>query len=254
MIHWNNSVHSNTEQFTASSKLKCPDCMADVHVGTGGHMNLEGHWASKVCQKNRQTLAQTRKAIQSSRPPKLNQSLDVFFKLRAPLNPPTVFAPPPIHAAEVRAKEPISEPYTNPNAVAMPSHLLTLKETAKIRTKICLKAVQLLQDLEVAAKQLPNKIPHATHVNPLSIFVMDPRTCVAEPGDDDWLILNRMFKTAFGWGKIEMATAILEMLNQGLMGLDGFIQFMKFFVVERGLEGALFETKIEALVKELDSW
>ena len=152
MIHWNNSVHSNTEQFTASSKLKCPNCMADVHASTGGHMNLEGHRASKACQKNRQTLAQTCKAIQSSRPPKPNQSLDMFFKPRAPLNPPTVFAPPPIHAAEVRAKEPISKPYTNPNAIAMPSHSLTLKETAKIQTKICPKAVQLLQDLEAAAK------------------------------------------------------------------------------------------------------
>jgi hypothetical protein len=28
---------------------------------------------------------------------------------------------------------------------------------------------------------------------------------------------------------------------------------MQFFVFERGLEGALFETKVEALVKELDN-
>jgi hypothetical protein len=29
---------------------------------------------------------------------------------------------------------------------------------------------------------------------------------------------------------------------------------MQFFIFERGLEGMLFETKVEALVKELDNW
>lgn len=51
-----------------------------------------------------------------------------------------------------------------------------------------------------------------------------------------------------------MAAAIPEMLNRGEQGLDGFIQFMQFFIDERGLEGALFETKVEALCKELDNW
>jgi hypothetical protein len=60
-----------------------------------------------------------------------------------------------------------------------------------------------------------------------------------------------MLKGAFGWGEIEMAAAIPEMLNRGEWGLDGFVRFLRFFVFERGLKGALFETKAEALVKEL---
>jgi hypothetical protein len=63
-----------------------------------------------------------------------------------------------------------------------------------------------------------------------------------------------MLKSAFGWGEIEMAATIPEMLNHGEWGLDGFVKFMRFFVVERGLEGALFETKAEALIKKLDNW
>ena len=117
----------------------------------------------------------------------------------------------------------------------------------------CLKAAQLLQDLEVASNRIPNETPRATQAHRLAIFAVDPHTCVTEPGEDDWLVLNGMLKTAFGWGETEMAAAIPDMLNQGEQGLDGFIRFMQFFVFERGLEGALFETKVEALVKELDN-
>jgi hypothetical protein len=62
-----------------------------------------------------------------------------------------------------------------------------------------------------------------------------------------------MMKTAFGWGETEMAVAIPEMLNRGEHGLDGFVKFMSYFVFKRGLEGALFETKVDALIKELAS-
>ena len=118
--------------------------------------------------------------------------------------------------------------------------------------KLCPRAVQLLQDLEAATKRIPEETSHATQDHRLSIFAVDSRTCVAEPGEDDWLILNGMFKVAFGWGETEMAAAVPEMLNRGELGLDGLIRFLRFFVFERGLEGALFETKIEGLLKELD--
>jgi hypothetical protein len=117
--------------------------------------------------------------------------------------------------------------------------------------KICPRAAQLLRDLEAATKRIPDEVPVATQENPLSIFAVDSHTCVAKPGEDDWPILNGMLKTAFGWGEAEMAAAIPDMLNQGALGLDGFIDFMRFFVDDRGLEGVLFETKIDALLIEL---
>ena len=83
------------------------------------------------------------------------------------------------------------------------------------------------------------------------MFAVDPRTCVAEPGEDDWMIHNQMMKSSFGWGEAEMVEVIPQLLNRGQYGLDGFIRFMTFFVCERGLEGALFETKVDALLKEL---
>ena len=131
----------------------------------------------------------------------------------------------------------------------IPAETSAEKQTSGIR--ICQKGVSLLQSLEGAVSRIPSDTPSATPEHRLSVFAVEPRTCVAEPGEDDWLILNQLMKSAFGWGETEMATVILQLLNRGKYGLDGFIHFMTFFVRERGLEGALFETKVEALLREL---
>jgi hypothetical protein len=119
-------------------------------------------------------------------------------------------------------------------------------------TKSCPKGVTLLQELEAAVNRIPQDIPIASAEHRLAIFAVEPHTRVAEPGEDDWLIINGMMKSAFGWGESDMVAAVREMLNRGECGLDGFIHFMRFFVVERGLPGALIETKVSALLKELE--
>jgi hypothetical protein len=120
--------------------------------------------------------------------------------------------------------------------------------------KGCERGVSLLWDLEAAVNQIPSDTPSATPEHCLSVFTVNPRTCVAKPGEDNWFILNQMMKSAFGWGKTEMAMVVPQLLNHGEHGLDRFIHFMMFFVSERGLQGALFETKVEALLKELKDW
>ncbi|KAF8257899.1 hypothetical protein EI94DRAFT_1774312 [Lactarius quietus] len=57
-----------------------------------------------------------------------------------------------------------------------------------------------------------------------------------------------MLKTAFGWGESEMWVNVKKMLNRGENGLDGFIHFFKYFVLQRGLEGAMIEPKIDRLL------
>ena len=44
-----------------------------------------------------------------------------------------------------------------------------------------------------------------------------------------------------------------EMLNRGVHGLDGFIQFFKYFVLQRSLEGAMIEMKVDGLLCEIDN-
>ena len=114
------------------------------------------------------------------------------------------------------------------------------------------KATRLLQDLEAAVKQIPSETPSATPEHQLNIFSVDPHTCIAEPGEDNWLIINQMMKSLFGWGEQEMAAVVPKLLNHGAYGLDGFLCFMTFFNRERGLQGALFETKVEVILKGIE--
>ena len=234
-----------------------------VQVGTAGRQNLEAHRASKACR----TRANGAKGAKSNRPEKTNQSIDAFFKPWAPLNPFTVSAPPPIHPGDPFAltpeyhRGPLASPEQDPeparlmaesseDLTATPQGVLTVElPTQHILDK---EAVRLLQELEAAVKRIPSDIPAATPEHQLNIFAADPHTCVAEPGEDDWLIINQMMKSSFGWGEVEMATVIPKMLNRGAYGLDGFICFMMFFVRERGLQGALFETKVKAILKGIE--
>ena len=106
--------------------------------------------------------------------------------------------------------------------------------------------------------QIPDNVPLATPAHRLNIFSADLHSCVArlEQGsevdfEDDWMLLNSMLKTAFGWGESEMRENVKEMLNRGEHGLDGFVQFFKYFVLQRGLEGTMIETKIDGLLCEI---
>ena len=82
----------------------------------------------------------------------------------------------------------------------------------------------------------------------LSGFAVDPRACIVEPEEDDWPILSSILKTSFGRGKDTMEAAVPEMLNCGDYGI---MIFVRFFVVERSLGGEMFETKVNAPIKEL---
>ena len=200
----------------------------------------------------------------------MNQVIDAFFKPQAPFNPSTVSTPPPIHPGR-----PLGEPFTlapekhrGPLADTVPLPLpadpmakltgtLQSKSTQYVPVSVPKsvpdkKATKLLWDLEAAVKQIPSKTPSATPEHQLNIFSVDPYTCIAEPGEDDWLIINQMMKMLFGWGEQEMAAVIPNLLNCGTYGLDSFIHFMTFFALERGLQGALFETKVEAILKGIE--
>jgi hypothetical protein len=216
--------------------------------------------------------------MKANRSEKANQGvLDTFFKPQAPLNPSTVSAPPLVRPSEsfALAPEHHTEPYLEPaqelanpmaessKELTMQALMLPVRSTAGqlpaqpsaqplAQHVLDKKAVSLLQDLEAAVKRIPSETPSATPEHRLGIFATDPRTCVAEPGEDDWPILNQMMKSSFGWGEREMAANVPQLLNRGPHGLDGFISFMMFFVRERGLQGALFETKVEAILKEIE--
>ncbi|KAI9430083.1 hypothetical protein H4582DRAFT_2064198 [Lactarius indigo] len=265
-------IENSGIKFHATSVLICPDCNETVRVGFGGKKNLAIHRTSKACQKKQSSKSKGPKRA-PEKPPKANQpnhDLRAFFKPRVPLNPPTVVAPPLIHTNERSFselsdnQEAMLETYKHNDNDTLAETRQALKTGAPLQAEArkvpCRKGVELLSKLEAAATRIPNDVPLATPAHQLSLFSADPRSCVVsiEQGmevevEDDWAILNSMLKTAFGWGELEMRENVKEMINRGEYGLDGFIQFFKFFVFHRGLEGAMIEPKIEGLLHEIDT-
>lgn len=121
---------------------------------------------------------------------------------------------------------------------------------------VCSQATALLDQLEGAIDRIPKSAPKATSSHPLCVFAGDPVDSIPSAGeedDGDWPVINSLFKSCFGWGSREAESSAEKLLNRGPFGLDGMVRFLRFFVEERGLSGALFEPKVEALLKALDT-
>jgi hypothetical protein len=241
-------------KFNGSSTLVCPACNESVHVGFGGEKNLAIHHTSKACKNKSQ---QRNKCSKVSK----NQDLHTFFKPCAPLNLLTVTALPMVHAmvhARIHVEETLDETTCDHSAPSSSLEISTesaetMEIVEMVRLSPCPRGIELLSRLEAAAMCIPVDIPLATSDHLLSSFAADPQTCVSSPEEDDWIVLNAMMKASFGWGELEMRDNVKLMLNRGNHRLDGFIQFFKYFVLERGLEGVMIETKVDALLHELNN-
>lgn len=143
-----------------------------------------------------------------------------------------MIAPPLIHTDEMSfsaLSDNLETPETHLETLEQMGEAVPLPvEAGKTQGKIpCRKGIELLNKLEAAMTRIPNDVPLATPAHRLSVFSADPRSCVAslEQGadkgpevddlEDDWIILNSMLKTAFGWGESEMRENAKEMLNRG---------------------------------------
>jgi hypothetical protein len=66
-----------------------------------------------------------------------------------------------------------------------------------------------------------------------------------------WQALSSTFHKAFGYG--EGSETREAMIQRGPYGLDGFLRFAQYFVVERGMDNVMFELKLEQVLEALDS-
>ena len=285
----NRSGNTKGNTFHAASVLACPDCNETVRVGFGGTKNLAIHCTSKAC-KRKQGMKDKGPKRAPERPSQGHHNLCTFFKPCVPLNPLTVVAPASIHTDDMSfsglsetcsnnvdlkldletletRKQVTKEAYPETKEMAeeiqveMGAPLGTLPLVAgTLKTKnLCPKGVDLLNKLEAATTHIPNNIPLATLAHQLSIFLVNPCSWVASLEDDpevdledNWMVLNSMLKTVFGWGELDAQENVKGMLNRSKHGLDRFIQFFKYFILQQGLEGALIEPKIEGLLHEIE--
>jgi hypothetical protein len=170
------------------------------------------------------------------------------------MNPTTVSAPLPIHAPEVPSVASLTEDHAEPQS--LPSTTLhaapNMTPEGLEGDNVCPMAVKLLCELQAGVERISADKPKAIPSHRLSAFSVDLSSCIGQ-GDDNWEdILNPMIKGAFGWGEDAMCKVVKEMLQHGQWGLDGFIRFLQFFVMTCGLKGAMFESKIKALLEELE--
>jgi hypothetical protein len=63
-------------------------------------------------------------------------------------------------------------------------------------------------------------------------------------------LLNGMMKSAFGWGN---EGNMEEIIRRGRKGLDGLLNFVKYFIVKRGVSEGLFEGKLAYLMSALEN-
>jgi len=87
----------------------------------------------------------------------------------------------------------------------------------------------------------------------LAIFGSDPKTFYdpAANADELWEMgLNSMLKTTLGWG-LEHEGDMDEIIKRGKWRLDGLLNFVRYFVEERGVSEGLFEGKLGLLMENL---
>ena len=174
----------------ADSKLRCEECNADLHVGTGGMSNLNAHRDSKTCREN--------KTANTLPPQKKDKSLLSFFSQKTiQQNAPRVASPPPVHTAPI-----LPETICDPRGV-MPVSNCQGAVVGINRPHPCPIAFKLLQQLKVKIEALPNDIAPPTQLDhPLAAFSGDPADCVQGGFEDDWEeVLNPRMKQVFGWGE-----------------------------------------------------
>lgn len=221
--------------------VQCPDCQKGIRVGKGGMRNYDTqHYNSAQCKKDRASKAKKKKAGSGL------QKIASFFTSTpaAPSVPSTVKKPPlVISTAPISHIPPISN---IPRAAIIPSDSHSSSSQHNTDVVPCPLALRLLADLKEASLHLPHTVAEAQEDDVLAQFdVKAPEV----PQLDAWEVLDRKLNNALGWGAT--AEAIVPIVRRGEKGVEALHQYIERFVLVYGVEGALLEGKISALLKAI---
>ncbi|KAF8964489.1 hypothetical protein BDZ97DRAFT_1660101, partial [Flammula alnicola] len=213
----------------------CPECGSDVPLGLVGISNLtKRHIGTKKCQRIKETRDKGTK--------KSNTSLLSFFRpgaAKKPLIPSSIAPSKPLPIPETSHTIQSASPTED-----LPVSLSLVPEAPVVR--------DFLETLQHLIRSLPDTVPEASDYDNLAIFGGNPEESDDPSLDTDELwetVLNQLLKSALGWGtEGDMDTII----RRGRKGLDGLVNFVRYFVIKRGVSEALFEGKLSHLMKELE--
>lgn len=222
----------------------CPNCLTLIYCGTVRLANLEKqHCRKKVCQENK---AKHAKELQNQKQ-KRNGSLLNFFKgPKATHIPSKVSNIAPIHSNSLAL-----EKVANTGVV---TSINTQSEGALPPPKVTPEPASssFLERFLYLINNLPEIIPEASDYDALAIFSAIPCDFndTSIPSGELWEeVVNKTLKFVFGWG---IDGNLDDIICQGRKGLDGLADFVKYFIVKRGVDEALFEGKLSYLMTALE--
>ena len=111
---------------------------------------------------------------------------------------------------------------------------------------------QFVKRLEALVRQIPESIPEASGNDRLAPFGENPRNQDVSDleGDELWeASLNRFLKEVLGWGNVDKME---DFVRRGKNGMDGVLEFARYFIEERGVSEGLFEGKFSGLLDSLE--
>ncbi len=219
----------------------CPECDTRINCGTAGLANLARHQGKGTCRAAKDKRDKDGK--------KKNMTILAFWKkptAKPILIPSTVTHVKPIHN---RILASAADPFI-PTASAAP-----LKEKAlKVPSKYMSEPVHgdLVNRLHDMIEKLPDTIPEATEYDKLAAFAGNPadHDDPSLNADELWeFTLNGILKSVFGWGT---EGDMENIIRRGRKGLDGLSNFVRHFIVKRGVNEALFEGKLAHLLNKIE--
>lgn len=211
-----------------------------MNCGSVGLPNLElRHRGKKVCQANKAKRDKEAKT-------KKNKSILSFFtQPKAKPVPSTITSQTLIHGRNTTLTT-----YADDSAGHEAEHESIPGAPAEPCEPV--KRLDFLSKLLDAIERLPASVPEASEYDKLAVFA-------GNPGDHDdpnldatdlWEEkLNGLLKSVFGWGA---EGDMSEFIQRGRNGLDGLTNFIKYFVVKRGVSLALFEGKLAYLLERIE--
>ncbi|KAH7907202.1 hypothetical protein BJ138DRAFT_1104514 [Hygrophoropsis aurantiaca] len=211
-----------------------------ILVGTGGEGNLTQHEGKSECRQNVKRKESEKK---SGKPRTLFDVglLKQSNKSNGTRSNPThgrLLSPPLILASASYSPRTVSSSQLEPQGVSIGG------------VSGCPDALKLINELRLASVRLPGSVPVGTPGDLIANFSTDSAILVDPNIADVWETVDPMLNQLVGWGKTD--EDISMMLRRGEKGLAGLIDFLEYFVVQRGVKGALLEGKVQRIIRAVD--
>jgi hypothetical protein len=220
----------------------CPDCQTRINCGTVGIANLERrHRGTKICREKQERCDKEKKNKTNG------LKLLAFFgkQPKATRIPPNVWPSAPVRGHNL-------PPSASPAVLVVPPSKATVHSSKTVVERLEPVVSNVLEKLSNLIENLPASIPEASDYDKLAVFAGNPAEYDNPSLSPDELweeTLNGLFKSALGWGS---EGDMEEVIRRGRKGLDGLANFVKHFVVKRGVSMGLFEGKLAYLMSKLE--